>query len=56
MGGWDIVCANARIVVSSMSFVAGGEIVVGNSVSLSRKFLMKISVIGFVRVPSVVEV
>ncbi len=51
--GRGVVCADARIVVSSVSFVLGGEFEVGNSASLSWKLLMKISVIGFVRVPSV---
>ncbi len=60
VAGWrkaDFVCVRvwSRTVVSSVSIVRG-EFVLGNLVSLSSKFLMKISIIGFVRDSSVVEV
>jgi hypothetical protein len=50
-----VVCVCARIVGSSVS-VVGGEFIVGNYVPLSWVDLINISVIGFVRVPFVVQV
>ena len=68
MAGWrkaDVVCVRARIVVSSVSVVslvvsvkgsAGRESEGGNFVSFSLIVLIEMSVIGVVRIPSVVEV
>jgi hypothetical protein len=66
----DVVCVRARIVVSSVSVVslvvsawlvsvkggAGRESVGGNFVSFFLIVLIEMSVIGVVRIPSVVEV